>query len=90
MPGALELLGAAVTGLGFDELRDRIDAEPDDTLREAVLELQAQIAQDVDAARRRLVEQPALAMALKLMSPEEMAALPAEQRAQVEALLRAQ
>ena len=76
MPGALELLGAAVTGLGFDELRDRIDAEPDDTLREAVLELQAQIAQDVDAARRRLVEQPALAMAVRRPYLADRASLP--------------
>jgi len=44
----------------------------------------------VAAAAAAAAQRESLLAQLKLISPEQMAALPAEQRAQVEALLRAQ
>jgi len=45
---------------------------------------------DAAAAAAAAAQRESLLAQLKLISPEQMAALPAEQRAQVEALLRAQ
>ena len=61
---SLEALRREVSGLHFDALREHVDGMSEAMLWSVVGEMKSRVVDDVEAARRALVQQPALAMAV--------------------------